>query len=263
MPVRTLFILMLCLMSWSCGDDNGSAGAQPLPVQPQLRLDSAFVIFPLTRSAAGTETEVDVVLVNGGQQPLEISDLTIQGRDAAFFSFPPDSPNPSPATAISGQAVSVRLQFAPDARGVFLAELLVTSNAENLPSAPIQLVGPGRSNDTAGSAAPYLAVWEDTTEALSTGQAFVRYFNLGDRSLGVTAYSLSDPEGAFSILAGTVSPTPEDPLFVGPGAFAVITVNYNPPASGTHDATFEIPWFDVDDSSQTTQNATVTISGTN
>jgi hypothetical protein len=233
----------LLVLAAACGDDdNGAAPIEPLPVAPQLFASTAFAVFPVT--PAGDTSSINVLFTNGGQNDLVFSDLRVEPAGGPFTMIEPAS-----RTASSLGGVSVTLEYAPSARGMSLATFVVRSNAENFPEADMEIIGPASASPR--PEAPDLLPYEDTAEAVELPNggraAFVRYINVGARSLTVTGYELTgDPE--FSFAGGLRMPSVESPVVLGSGSFVILQVNYVPTAAGTHDAVVHITSDDPDSS---------------
>lgn len=82
----------------------------------------------------GQPQAAGLLLANAGVAPLEVSDLTVTGVDAAKFTLTEPGVLPTPGSPIvisGGGDYPVTIQCAPEAPGVVSATLQVTSNADN------------------------------------------------------------------------------------------------------------------------------------
>jgi hypothetical protein len=266
--MRLAALLGVVLVFASCGDDDSGGGSEPpLPKKPQIlpNPDTGFLMFALTEANDPQGTDFPLVLGNGGQGDLEITSATIQdpgSGGASAFSLDPLSST----TVKSRQAVSLPVHFNPGARGVYIATLVVESNAENTPTLEVQLIGPAATTLVQANPKPDIESFEAVAEATlfegaSEGIAFVRYVNLGPGLLHVVDYAITDDtDNAFSLQSGVAAPSAEcasacpvtaipagcNPILLGPGDFVILPVDYTPPATGTHTATFVITSDDED-----------------
>ena len=128
-----LFIALVALMG--CSDDIQS----DLPQSPQVFPNPAagFFVFPLT---GATKSEVaDIVFLNGGQNDLVFSTMTLSGSGAFSIAAIAEES----LTVISRESVAATVTFMSPGRGVFRATLDAASNAENFPDLSFELIGLG------------------------------------------------------------------------------------------------------------------------
>lgn len=202
---RTLAVLVPTVFALACGEDSPPDNGEPLPKAPQIFFSSAFLVFP--RTLENQTSKGQLVFNNGGKDDLVISQIRVIGAGAAAFT--PD--NAGPLTIESRDAAAVEVSFKPTGRGMRIAQLELTSNAENFPSLQLELVGPGISAaDEQGAAVPDLAPFESPVAIKASGDSgigFVRLYNLGRDSAIITGYDIVDDAGGlFSFPAGTVKP---------------------------------------------------------
>ena len=225
-----LALSLALVVACNDSDDGDTQPADVLPLAAQLMPNpgTGFVVFPgLTRIGATSTTTVAVL--NGGQQTLDIAQVTLTGRDIDVITLEPVS---TPVAVASRQTVGITLTFAPDARGVFLADLVVTSNAENLPAATFHVVGaapadplPAGADLALFEATPMTVVADVRTAGCGSEGAlgscppsfvarpvtFVRFYNLGGQSLTIDRFLLDAPpltngQPSFSYVPGTPVP---------------------------------------------------------
>lgn len=202
---RSSASLVLAAFALACGDDTPTDTAEPLPKAPQIFFSSAFLVFP--RTIEGQTSKGQLVFNNGGKDDLVISQIRATGSGAT--SFTPDKTGP--VTIESREAAAVEVSFKPTGRGMRVAQLEVTSNAENFPTLALELVGPGISAaDEQGAAVPDLAAFESPVAIKASGDSgigFVRLYNLGRDSAIITGYDIVDDAGSlFAFPTGTVKP---------------------------------------------------------
>lgn len=207
--MRSALLAAVCAVV-ACSEDAPPPGAQPLPKEPRVSANVAFLTYPLT--LAGESSTRQVVITNVGQDPLVLESIDVEGRDASAFTHA----TPASLTVESRQAVAIEVTFTAPARGVYLSELVVVSNAANADehsrAVRFQLIGPGRAN-TLGGDLPDIAAFETQAApaeiATGANQAatFVRFINLGLAPLSLYEYELvDDGAGAFALAQGTLAP---------------------------------------------------------
>ncbi|MFC1611841.1 hypothetical protein ACFL6C_12835 [Myxococcota bacterium] len=190
-----------------CGCDDPPPGCD-LDPKPQIspNAEEGVIGFKLTRRADGSK--VDATFVNGGCPKLEVDvgALSIGGRDPGAFSI--GEVYPASGEVSARGALGVPITFTSPGRGVHMATLVVQSNAENFPVYELDLVGPGTEwqiPDTADIEFFEPEVEVEETAFLDIPVAFVRFYNLGDRTANITDYRLADTDN-FMFLGGTAEP---------------------------------------------------------
>ncbi|MEM6533573.1 MAG: choice-of-anchor D domain-containing protein [Myxococcota bacterium] len=194
MKAKISMILCAALALVACGDDDDVVEQEPLPQNPQLFVVPVIVNFPVTRN--GQTSTQSVTLTNGGQNALDVSDVTITGPDADAFTLAEGTT--VPLSIDSRGAASIEIDFAASTTDgdIRRAQLTIESNAENFASTTLELVGPAIPEAGSGAVlGPRIAATDDpvTPAAAAPQLAVVGYFNLGDESLVVTEYSIADP----------------------------------------------------------------------
>ncbi len=233
---------------------------EPLPVKPQVQASAAFVTFGVV--AASGSAKKDVIFLNGGQDDLVFTNIEIVGNPGTFDI---DRIEPADMTAGSRQAVTATIIFEPNQRGVSMAQLVATSNAENSPVLELEIVGPAQAQFFPGG--PDLLLFEDTavvvedvplvvTEEIDgeevqtivdTDIAFVRFINVGDESVAIGGYAIDPTDGRYGFAVGMSEPTIDVPVPLAPGTFAVVSVLYDAALTGDSVATFTITSYDYAD----------------
>ncbi len=201
-----LSALGVCLAAACNGD--GPADSADLPSEPQLLPNSQAGILGFRLVPRNESNRVEAVFINGGKKTLKV-DLTrlrLEGPGASAFTL--GAVVPASGEVRSKEAMGIPITFTSPGRGVYLATLVVESNAENLPVYRLDLVGPG--GDFVIPDAPDIAFFEDPVPieqetVLPVPAAVVRFYNLGGRSLNVYEYELSNTT-TFRLLRGTAQP---------------------------------------------------------
>lgn len=174
----------------ACGDDEGPDGPEPLPAKPQLVTNGVIFAFPVTE--ANDTSRLVISLNNRGQEDLTVSDVALSGADAGAFSIVGVAPE---GPIESRRAATLTLEFSPDGRGVLQAQATLTSNAENFPTLPLEIIGPGvEEGANQGVGLPDIEAIDDPVRPTEgdAGQAIVRFYNLGRDSLIITRYGIGD-----------------------------------------------------------------------
>ncbi|MEZ4271911.1 MAG: choice-of-anchor D domain-containing protein [Myxococcota bacterium] len=261
---RCNYAVLFLLLTTACGDGNGKLPSpDPLPQQPQALPNVAFVNFNATR--AGFTSKTEVAIINGGIDNLVVSDVQIVDDTANVFGVV--SILPTSQEVESQRSLGISLDFSPPTPGVYLARLLVTSNAQNVPNLEFEIIGAATSNPP--SPAPTVSFFEKSAAPaaqLTDGSIFVRFYNLGIRDLGISKYEIFGGDGAFVFPDNAVLPTPRNPacpctaeqcpgvdcttvetIWVLGRAFNILTLFYEPASAGDHAALFEMTTFDPND----------------
>lgn len=236
---------LLLVIGLSLGLGGGCAPEEeyvnPLPQKPQIQVSSGFVVFDVV--ASGGSARRDVVFLNGGQDDLVFTDISLADNEGAFRI---EQISPADMIASSQGAVNVTVSFGPNIRGVSQARLVTASNAENLPALELELVGPAGSRPLADG--PDLLLFETTARVIEdVGQAFVRFVNVGERSLAIGGYTIVQSGEQFSFPQSTATPTVDDAIPLGPGDWIIVSVNYDGTSTGDDTATFTITSYDYRD----------------
>jgi hypothetical protein len=248
--MRTLALLMVSSLSVACtGGDGGTdiTGACELQ-DPQIFPSTGFPLFEVIN--AGATTTVDISLVNGGCDLLEVTSLIIEGTNANAFSV--QATFPASMDADYRSAVSVTLAFEPPAKGGYSGFLRVQSNAANEPDILLALTG--AAGDDVEDGPPELVFIEDPAEVIpERGAAITRFFNVGSRSLALGEYVLDSGDGTFTLptLISTnpnvpfVHPSLDEPFALGGGAGSGLQVFFDDSA-GAHTANLTVRTYDFE-----------------
>ena len=111
-------------------------------------LPGALDFGPVATNASNTQT---VAVYNTGDVPLDVTDASISGPDAAAFSVVTQQ-NLCPARLAAGGSCTLQVQFAPSTVAPAQATLLLSSdNAATNPSVAIALSGSGTAPATPAS----------------------------------------------------------------------------------------------------------------
>jgi len=133
------------------GTDGGSEPMPPPPPQkPRLDLDRSALKFDTEfggASAVGSSPQQQLLITNGGLDPLTIQDLALGGPGVLAFAVETD---PKPITLMHGQQTFVRVIFRPTGARVYTATLTIASNDDAQPSRVVELAGEGRDTGDAG-----------------------------------------------------------------------------------------------------------------
>jgi|GEM_PF-2331799 len=195
-------------------------------VTSTITIDVSPTSLDFASVTAGQTKDLTLTVRNTGNGPLTVNSFA--SSNARFT-----APSPAtPFTVAAGSQQTVTVRFAPTGAGVQTSTLSVNSNASNLPSASVSLVGNGvAAGNPAIAATP--ATLDFGTVAL--GQSLDRTFtisNPGNGVLSLFATISSNPQ--FNVVLPTI------PLNINPGASATLTARFTPTAGGTPTATLVI-----------------------
>ena len=248
-----------------------------LPQEPQLfpNVVGAFIVFPVTE--AGASNYFELVIVNGGYDVLLLSNVELSGDPA----FSLDELTAASTTIASRESGTIRVNFAPPDRGVYLGQLSIDSNAANLPNIVYDITGPAGASPLVEG--PDVVPFEDPVTAAPlegvNGQiALVRLYNVGLRSAVLSRYAITDDaSSAFAFLDGTATPGAtcatsagcgagaacvDDAcaaVILGPSHFVFLAVEYTGSAAAT--ATIEVDVGDPADAAAPPQTLSIGVSG--
>lgn len=269
-----LWVVISALAFFSaCGDDE-KPPVLNLPQKPQVFPSAAAVIFEQTAQALSAQD--GIALNNGGRDNLVITNIEIINATAPVFQL--GNVPTADRTVKSTAALFIPVTFNSPGRGVYLATLVIDSNAENFPHLEVEIIAPGTANPVPNS--PDIVLFESNVDVIAElgNVAFVRFYNLGSPTsvLHINGYNLNNnTASAFAFPNGTPTPGAAcvstdlsacpgvgnctnnvcDPVSLVGGSFIVLSVNYTPPAAGTHTVDVEI---ESDDPDSPSVSATVT-----
>ncbi len=187
----------------SCGNkDEGILGTElsdGVVIQ-----NPGFLALPLT--APGKQIDSSITLANFGKEQLVISSITLSGQDTSVFQVG----QPSTLTANPRDSLAIPVTFKPTTEGAFVANVHIASNDTGIADFIVDLLGPAGDN-TKGSPAKLYAADKTVDANVDDGQnesrGVLRYYNVGEESLIVTAYSFDGASKAsFSLADGTPIP---------------------------------------------------------
>ncbi|OGQ78933.1 MAG: hypothetical protein A2289_04090 [Deltaproteobacteria bacterium RIFOXYA12_FULL_58_15] len=212
------FVSLFALASGCNGDDLECTLNSD---EPLLSTNAWEGVLGFDLSVEGASHRIDVVFVNGGcsELKIDVDALRLQGEGAGVFHIGEVDP-PSGKVAPRGDFI-VPITFTSPGRGVYIAELVVESNAANLPVYTLELVGPGAGQRIPDEPDIEFFTSEVTLEDnpfVSVPAGIVRFYNLGGRTLTVDSFVLNDTTN-FAFLGGSVDPgaTCEYGAICGPG----------------------------------------------
>jgi hypothetical protein len=187
-----------------CNDSAPQAAVDALPKLPQIMPNAQEGVIGFLLKEQGDAQTIDAVFVNGGMDPLIISNAEITSDTHHVFSME----MPASTTIESRRAIGYPITFTSPGRGIYLADFVVTSNAANFPTLTLQLVAPGAGLDILDY--PDIEPFETSVQiqnipGASVPAALVRIYNLGGASLELMSYTLADTAN-FRFLVGTAIP---------------------------------------------------------
>ncbi len=183
-----------------------------------------------TQALGGGGASQNVVLTSTGNAPLTINAATISGMAQADYTITLIMPN-LPATLPQNSTATVTVLFKPTSVGARNATLVITSNAFNMGTLNVPLVGTGSG--------PQISV---APNPLDFGTANVNapvmlpltVKNTGDMSLTVQNYTFGGPNGA------DFTSNTQVPFTLAPNASMPINVTMKASAAGNRMATITV-----------------------
>ncbi|MGA2844468.1 MAG: choice-of-anchor D domain-containing protein [Candidatus Acidiferrales bacterium] len=222
---------------------NLSGAVQTIPLTgtataaaPLLNISPAALAFA-AQAVGSTSGNQVVTVVNQGSGTLNISAIAVTGSGASNFGMVPAGSNPCPSSGALASAASctVTINFAPLSSGTKSASLSLSDNAAGSPQT-VSLTG------TAVAPAITLSASSLTFGAQPAGTAStpqnVTVSNSGTTSLGISGIVLNGTNPTDFI------ETNNCPQSLGVSASCVITVKFNPSATGSSSRTASISIFD-------------------
>jgi hypothetical protein len=219
------------------GNLSGAVQTIPLtgtatPAAPLLNISPTALAFA-AQAVGSTSGNQTVTVVNQGSGTLNISGITVSGSGASSFGIVPagSSPCPSSGTLASAANCTVTINFSPSSSGTKSASLSLSDNAAGSPQT-VSLTG------TAVASAITLSASSLTFGAQPAGTASspqnVTLSNPGTTSLGISGIILNGTNPTDFI------ETNNCPQSLGVSASCVITVKFDPSATGSSSRTASI-----------------------
>ena len=204
------------------------AGSNPPTVSVESSQDFGTV------TAGQTQNET-ITVTNSGDQTLNVGQATLGGSNPGQFSIVSGQDNCSNNQNVAaGGTCTIAVQFAPTARGVETATLLMPSNDAASP-ATVTLTGTGQKAQDVSAAPAGLSFG-----TLTTGQSqatTVTVTNTGDKPLHVGQAAITG-SGAFSIAPGQDSCSTQT---VAAAGACTISVQFAPTAAGNATGSLTVP----------------------
>ncbi len=217
-----------CQISNLCGTVLSEAAhvvVQPAGPGPVLSLSHTLLDFDTV--VVGSTAERQLVVTNSGSEEVEVTQLTITGSDASFFSVH------SPGSGFKlkpNESETLTIRYEPQQRGNHQAELSFVSNALNQPTVSLHGFGgvylAQLSVQTVNFGDVPVQQQRDTTIVLA---------NFGDLPLTVDRLKIhDDPDGVFAVLSPAV------PATVAPSKTVGIVLAFHPTASKSYTGRFRV-----------------------
>lgn len=208
--------------------------AESSALVPSVYFNLGAVNFPA--APVGTQNAPQpVIVLNGGQATLTISDIQILGTNAGDFSL-------SGQTACIGQAInpgpvpqcSFEVGFTPSVVGPETAVISVSDNAPGSPQV-LELIGTGQGPLAAVS--PPSVNFGNQAENTVSAKQTITVTNAGDQNLIITSVQETGPDAAqFPPQTNTCSAN--TPLL--PGGSCTVSVVFAPTATGPFNAEIDV-----------------------
>ncbi|MBN1959367.1 MAG: hypothetical protein JW841_00345 [Deltaproteobacteria bacterium] len=208
-------ILLLASLSFntSCGDDTTKT-AEPPPNAPQLMPTPLDLTLWINNTTVNSHKTSNIVILNGGKTALQINSVTLAGYKGlgnAETTFTIDT-GTLPASVEYNTTIALPVTFSPTSVGVHLAEVNITSNAENRPNVTFYVIGIATDTNIPSTAKLYFYPEDGVVTTTSTGshRAPVRFINLGAQELLVYGYKITGTDASsFTIPTNVTQPSTE------------------------------------------------------
>jgi hypothetical protein len=178
--------------------------------------------------AVGSASSNPVTVTNTGNTALDVTDIALNGPDAAAFSSdltPPFSVDP-------GSSVILTAEFSPMTGGPKSATLTLSHNGDN-PAVTVELSGQGEGLTAILQGSPSLIDFGQQPLG-SVASNVVTLANTGNTTLDVTDLTITGPDAA-SFGFDLIPPFP-----VNPGSPVALTLDFSPPTEGRKSAALMI-----------------------
>lgn len=221
--------------------DAPSAGWQTVPATGTVGLPKAAVspgALDVGVVCPGSTFDQQLTVTNTGQAPLTISDISIGSGSSGGLSV---LPIPSlPQTLPVGGHLSFTVRFAPSGPfgGPVAGTVVVTTDDPVNPQISVPITGSvGQAVLTAGSTQlDFGGVPTDNRTSPHAATLPVTISNTGNCELSISSLQVSGPAAADYVVVGS----PTLPLSLAAGAAVTLSVQFNPTAAGTRNATLTV-----------------------
>ena len=219
---------------------NASVSLTGNGVAPDLAVSPTSITYGQVET--GTSQVQTVTVTNPTTVPVDLTNLSLQGTNAADFAIT----GGTTGTIAAGGSQAVDVSFAPGATGSLTAQLVVEGEGGDV-TRVVDLSGTGTAPQLSLSATS-IAYGDVKTGATVTGSVDVS--NLGDADLALTDLSISGTNASDFALAETETGT------LAADATQSVEVTFTPSAAGTRSAQLSIT------TDETDLSATVDLTGT-
>jgi len=182
-------------------------------------------------TGSGTETTSSVDLRNYGSEPLNVSNLSLAGSDAAAFEIDTD---PDSLVVAPDATESVDVTFAPDSPGEYDGRLVVVHNDTTTGDAEIGLSGRGLAAD--------IAVDRTTVDFGTTAVGNPEFQNVTVTNDGDSGANLTVDDS--KIVGGNADDftveSPERPFVIEPGEERDLRLNFTAGGEGKRNAQLQL-----------------------
>jgi hypothetical protein len=218
--------------------DSGDASPLEVPLGATGLTASKMISFiPATIDVGpqpvGTTASSSAIIGNTGNQPVKITRVSIQGRNASDWALTGNNCPIAPATLLPGQGCQATFQFTPSAAGKRMARLQVTDDAAGSPQS-LELNGFGSTTVTPPVTFSPLSLDFGGQALGSSTQQSVSVFNGATYAVTLSKVSISGPNASDFKFANTCSSG------VPAGTSCGVDVTFTPSVTGLRTAKLQI-----------------------
>jgi len=241
MSYRRKLVLLLACTAALCGCGSNSSGNSNAPAVQISPGSINFGALPV-----GTKSPPQfLTLLNNGNAPLAISNVTLTGTPASSFTIT----NGCGTTLASGSTCQIQLTLLPNAPGQATASLSIADNAPNSPQS-VAISGTGLAPAGALVSPPSLSFGSILVDMQSAAQT-VQLTNPGGETLSITSVGLTGPGASSYTLTNSCGST------LAAEASCKIAVDFGPTAATSLSASLVI----ADNASGSPQSVALTGTG--
>lgn len=229
---RTLLLVTLLanLLLGSCSADYGLKEGLP-----EIEFSTQTIDFGEVN--AGIQLDVSISVENVGRGDLVFESVEIDGTTSADFSvLPLESELIAP-----GSGITLSARYAPETIGQDYGNIVLTSNADNLPTAQVALIGFGVEPEI--DVDPE-TLWYGELNAGSSASLNVSVGSVGTGTIRITDIALEDPTAPFRFV---LPPDVVLPYAMTPGHSFLMAVFYEPVDASPWDTNLVISSSSIED----------------
>lgn len=210
-------------VSTNDSDADLSATVAGEGIETELSLSSASMSFGDV--SVDDSRELSVTLTNNGTEPIQVSDVRLNGPEGAWTVVE------SPGSIGPGESAQLTVRFTPEQARGYGGTIIIETESDAAPDLGVSLSGSGTASRLQ-AAPPSVNFGATVTDEIHTRD--VTLFNRGSEPLAIDSLSIVGPNsGAFSIVSGASG-------VLEPGERTTVTIRFAPSQATPHSATLVV-----------------------